>query len=70
MITAFLNQDGAYTGINVVGETKREAAEFLETYVSETTGIDYRVGYHFNVYQRFMPNRSGGYSIDFVGSES
>jgi hypothetical protein len=70
MIRAFLLKDDEYTDVTVTGETKREAAEYIENYLRDTDGIDYRVGFYFNVYKRFMPNESGGYSINFVGTES
>jgi hypothetical protein len=70
MITAFLLKDDEYTDVTVTGETKREAAEYIENYLRDTDGIDYRVGFYFNVYARYMPNLSGGYSLNFVGTES
>jgi hypothetical protein len=69
MIIAQLLRDDEPAGIVLTGETKREAAGYVEEYLRYTQGIDYRVGFHFNVYKRFMPNLSGGYSIQFSGSE-
>lgn len=45
------------------GETKRECAEYVEQYLRDLEGIDYRVGFHFNIYARYMPNLTGGYSL-------